>query len=169
MGMYDSFIDRVGREWQTKELDNALQVWRLGDNIDSHYIPQRGTVNVRVYDFDEHKKQLVYATVRITDGIVKSIRPDKEATMRTPAELTPEDRDPDKVEVALLLAAIDAMTSHYKQYADKARDRLTRAQTPQEEQQIGRLITFYTRVADRLERIRKEAHNRVQHDTQGKA
>lgn len=77
--MYDSFIDRVGREWQTKELDNALQVWRLGDKVESEYIPKRGTVNVRVYDYDEHKKQLVDATVTITDGIVKSIRPDKEA------------------------------------------------------------------------------------------
>lgn len=86
MGMYDSFIDRTGREWQTKKLDKALQTWRLGDTIDSHYIPQRGTVNVRVYDFDEHKKQLVHATVVITDGIVKSIRPDKEALTRTPAE-----------------------------------------------------------------------------------
>ncbi|WP_434830559.1 hypothetical protein [Corynebacterium macclintockiae] len=84
--MYDSFIDRTGREWQTKELDNTLQVWRLGDKVESEYIPKRGTVNVRVYDFDEHKKQLVDATVRITDGIVKSIRPDKEVTVRTPAE-----------------------------------------------------------------------------------
>ena len=86
MGMYDSFIDRVGREWQTKELDHALQVWRLGDNIDSEYIPKRGTVKVRVYDFDEHKKQLVYATVVITNGIVKSIRPDTEAPTGTTAE-----------------------------------------------------------------------------------
>lgn len=86
MGMYDSFIDRVGREWQTKELDHALQVWRLGDNIDSEYIPKRGTVNVRVYDYDETKKELVYATVRVVNGIVKSIRPDKEAPVRTRAE-----------------------------------------------------------------------------------
>lgn len=82
--MYDSFIDRVGREWQTKELDNTLQVWRLGDKVESEYIPKRGTVNVRVYDYDEHKKQLVDATVTITDGIVKSIRPDKEAPTETP-------------------------------------------------------------------------------------
>lgn len=86
MGMYDSFIDRTGREWQTKELDNALQVWRPGDTIDSEHIPKRGTVNIRVYDFDEQKKQLVDATVTITDGIVKSIRPDTEAPVRTPAE-----------------------------------------------------------------------------------
>lgn len=86
MGIYDSFIDRVGREWQTKELDNTLQVWRLGDKVESEYIPKRGTVNVRVYDYDEHKKQLVDATVTITDGIVKSIRPDKEALTRTSAE-----------------------------------------------------------------------------------
>lgn len=84
--MYDSFIDRVGREWQTKELDNTLQVWRLGDKVESEYIPKRGTVNVRVYDYDERKKQLVDATVTITDGIVKSIRPDKEAPTGTPAE-----------------------------------------------------------------------------------
>lgn len=86
MGMYDSFIDRVGREWQTKELDHALQVWRLGDTIDSEYIPKRRTVKIRVYDFDEHKKELVYATVKVVNGIVKSIRPDKEAPVRTPAE-----------------------------------------------------------------------------------
>lgn len=86
MGMYDSFIDRTGREWQTKELDNTLQVWRPGDKVESEYIPKRGTVKVRVYDFDEHKKQLVFATVTITDGIVKSIRPDTEATVRTPAQ-----------------------------------------------------------------------------------
>ena len=54
-----------------------------------------------------------------------------------------------------LYAEIDAMTSRYKQHADKARDRLTRAQTPQEEQQIGRFVTMFTRVAERLERIRK--------------
>lgn len=78
MGVYDSFIDRVGREWQTKELDNTLRVWRLGDRIESEYIPQRGTVNLRVYDFDERKKQLVYATVKVVNGVVKSIRPDKE-------------------------------------------------------------------------------------------
>lgn len=86
MGVYDSFIDRTGREWQTKQLDNVLRVWRLGDNIDSDYIPKRGTVKVRVYDFDEHKKQLVHATVVITNGVVKSIRPDKEAPTETPAE-----------------------------------------------------------------------------------
>lgn len=78
MGVYDSFIDRVGREWQTKELDNTLRVWRPGDNIDSEYIPQRGTVKVRVYVFDKTKKELVYATVKVVNGIVKSIRPDKE-------------------------------------------------------------------------------------------
>lgn len=86
MGVYDSFIDRTGREWQTKDLDNTLRVWRLRDDIDSDYIPQRGTVNLRVYDFDEHKKQLVHATVVITNGVVKSIRPDKEAPTETPAE-----------------------------------------------------------------------------------
>lgn len=63
--------------------------------------------------------------------------------------------NPDKAEVARLHAEIDAMTSHYKRRADKARDRLTRAQTPQEEQQIGRFITMLTRVAERLERIRE--------------
>lgn len=63
--------------------------------------------------------------------------------------------NPDKAEVVRLYAEIDAMTSHYKWSADKARDRLTRAQTPQEEQQIGRFVTMFTRVADRLERIRK--------------
>lgn len=78
MGMYDSFIDRTGREWQTKELDNRLLVWRLGDTIDSEHIPKRGTVKVRVYDYDEQKKQLVDATVTITDSIVKSITPDRE-------------------------------------------------------------------------------------------
>lgn len=61
----------------------------------------------------------------------------------------------DNAEVARLHAEIDAMASHYKQRADKARDRLTRAQTPQEEQQIGRFITMFTGVAGRLERIRK--------------
>lgn len=86
MGTYDSFIDRTGREWQTKQLDNTLRVWRLGDIINSEYIPKRGTVNVRVYDFDEQKKQLVDATVTITDGVVQSIRPDKEAPVRTTAE-----------------------------------------------------------------------------------
>ena len=75
--------------------------------------------------------------------------------MGTFADLTPEDRNPDKAEVARLHAEIDAMTSHYKWSADKARDRLTRAQTPQEEQQIGRFVTMFTRVAERLERIRK--------------
>jgi len=84
--MYDSFIDRTGREWQTKKLDKALQTWRLGDRIDSEYIPQRGTVNVRVYDFDESKKKLVHATVKVVNGVVQSIRPDKEAPVRTPAE-----------------------------------------------------------------------------------
>ena len=44
MGMFDSFIDRVGREWQTKELDCRLLVWRLGDTINSEHIPKRGTV-----------------------------------------------------------------------------------------------------------------------------
>lgn len=86
MGVYDSFIDRVGREWQTKELDNTLRVWRPGDKIDSEYIPQRGTVKIRVYDYDKQKRQLVHATVTITDSIVKSIRPDTEATVKTHAE-----------------------------------------------------------------------------------
>lgn len=71
-------LDRVGREWQTKELDNTLRVWRLGDTIDSEHIPKRGTVNVRVYDYDEQKKRLVYATVKVVNGIVKSIKPDRE-------------------------------------------------------------------------------------------
>ena len=78
MGVYDSFIDRVGREWQTKELDNTLRVWRLGDNIDSEHIPKRGTVNIRVYNYDKTKKELVDATVTITDSIVQSIKPDRE-------------------------------------------------------------------------------------------
>lgn len=78
MGMYDSFIDRAGREWQTKELDSTLQVWRLGDKIENEHIPSRGTVTVRVYDYDEAKKELVDATVKVVNGIVKSIRPDKE-------------------------------------------------------------------------------------------
>lgn len=78
MGMYDSFIDRVGREWQTKRLDKTLRVWRPGDNIDSEHIPKHGTVKIRVYDYDEHKKELVYATVKIVNSTVKSIRPDKE-------------------------------------------------------------------------------------------
>ena len=78
MGMYDSFIDRVGREWQTKELDCTLRVWRLGDKIESEYIPRQGTVTIRVYDYDESKKGLVYATVKVVNGVVKSIRPDKE-------------------------------------------------------------------------------------------
>ena len=84
MGVYDSFIDRVGREWQTKELDNTMRVWRLGDNIDSEYIPKRGTVNVRVYDYGKRKKQLVYATVKVVNGVVKSIRPDKETLWEPP-------------------------------------------------------------------------------------
>ncbi len=63
--------------------------------------------------------------------------------------------NPDKAEVVRLHAEIDAMIGHYRQRADIARDRLTRARTPQEEQQIGRFITMFTRVADRLERIRK--------------
>ena len=75
--------------------------------------------------------------------------------MGTPADPTPENRNPDTAEVARLHAEIDAMTSHYKRRADKARDRLTRTQTPQEEQQIGRFITMYAGVAGRLERIRK--------------
>lgn len=62
---------------------------------------------------------------------------------------------PDNAEVARLHAEIDAMTSYYRQRADIARDRLTRAQTPQEEQQIGRFITMYLQVVGRLERIRK--------------
>lgn len=156
MGMYDSFIDHEGREWQTKELDNRLLVWRLGDTINSEHIPKRGTVNVRVYDYDEHKKQLVDATVTITDSIVKSITPDKKTTTTTPADPTPENRNPDNTEVARLHAEIDAMASHYKRRADKARDRLTRARDSQEEQQIGRFVTMFTRVAERLERIRKE-------------
>lgn len=64
-------------------------------------------------------------------------------------------RSTDNAEVARLHAEIDAMSRRYRQRADIARDRLTRAQTPQEEQQIGRFITMFTRVADRLERIRK--------------
>ncbi|WP_408925886.1 hypothetical protein ACKFRT_04395 [Corynebacterium sp. YSMAA1_1_F7] len=63
--------------------------------------------------------------------------------------------NPDKAEVVRLHAEIDAMASRYRQRADIARDRLTRAQTPHEEQQIGRFVTFFTRVAERLERIRK--------------
>ena len=78
MGMYDSFIDRVGREWQTKELDHALRVWRLGGKVDSEYIPGRGTVHIRAYDYDEQKKRLVYATIKVVNGIVKSIKPDRE-------------------------------------------------------------------------------------------
>lgn len=94
MGMFDSFIDRVGREWQTKELDCRLLVWRLGDTINSEHIPKRGTVKIRVYDYDETKKELVDATVKVVNGIVKSIRPDKaklcdgERTMsKTPADV----------------------------------------------------------------------------------
>lgn len=78
MGMYDSFIDRVGREWQTKELDCTLQVWRLGDKIESEYLPERATANIRVYDYDESKKELVDATVKVVNGVVKSIRLHKE-------------------------------------------------------------------------------------------
>lgn len=77
MGVYDSFIDRTGREWQTKELDCALQVWRLGDRIESEHIPSRGTVTVRVYYYDKQKRELVDATVKVVNGVVKSIRPDK--------------------------------------------------------------------------------------------
>ena len=78
--MYDSFIDHAGREWQTKELDSTLQVWRLGDKIESERIPKHGTVKIRVYDYDETKKELVDATVKVVNGIVKSIRPHKEHT-----------------------------------------------------------------------------------------
>ena len=80
MGMFDSFIDRVGREWQTKELDCRLLVWRLGDKIESEYLPERANVNIRVYDHGESKTELVYATVKVVNGVVKSIRPHKEHT-----------------------------------------------------------------------------------------
>lgn len=32
MGMFDSFYDD-GQEWQTKALDRALTVWRIGDSV----------------------------------------------------------------------------------------------------------------------------------------
>lgn len=78
MGMYDSFIDHEGREWQTKELDCTLQIWRPEDKIESGCIPEQSIVNIRVYDYDESKKQLVYATAKVINGIVKSITPNKD-------------------------------------------------------------------------------------------
>lgn len=33
MGMFDSFIDNDGNDWQTKEYDRVLAVWRAGDTL----------------------------------------------------------------------------------------------------------------------------------------
>lgn len=33
MGMFDSFYDADGREWQTKAFDCDLDVWRIGDEF----------------------------------------------------------------------------------------------------------------------------------------
>ena len=75
MGMFYSFYDHTGREWQSKEHGCTLRGWRIGDTVDSPEVRKTGVTEFEVYDFDEAIGELVFATATTEDGILTSITP----------------------------------------------------------------------------------------------
>lgn len=51
MGMFDSFIDEHGRDWQTKAFDCVLARWSVGDEFRS--AETHGPFQVEIYDMTD--------------------------------------------------------------------------------------------------------------------
>ena len=65
MGMFDSFYDDQGREWQTKAFDRALDEWRVGDPF-----PADGLVSFQVEVIGDAQGSTFDGTYRTRDAIV---------------------------------------------------------------------------------------------------
>lgn len=70
MGMFDSFIDKDGREWQTKAFDCALDRWKIG-----HRVPADSgqDFQVEVIDYLADEKRLVTKFATIRNGVFVSV------------------------------------------------------------------------------------------------
>jgi hypothetical protein len=65
MGMFDSFYDADGREWQTKAFDCNLDVWRIGDAF-----PADGSIAFQVEVIGDAQGSTFDGTYRTRDALV---------------------------------------------------------------------------------------------------
>ena len=77
MGMYDSFIDADGNEWQTKAFGLDLAVWRVGDRAPGGEVAD---YQVEIYDFRRDEVWMEsLATIR--GGIVTGVRDKRDTAL----------------------------------------------------------------------------------------
>lgn len=87
MGMFDSFRDAHGREWQTKAFDCDLNVWRVGDQFPTG---GRGAFQVEVIHGPKRTRHEIlnglhvplldgYVTVR--DGVVAEVPAERDPSL----------------------------------------------------------------------------------------
>jgi hypothetical protein len=81
MGMFDSFYDETGREWQTKAFDCGLDVWEIGDRFESEG-PQTFQVEVLGSDYSKGSREDFrdsFATIR--NGVVEAVDVPRDDTL----------------------------------------------------------------------------------------
>lgn len=73
MGMFDSFRDDAGREWQTKAYDRALETFRRGDRV-----PELSGTTVTSYQLTvlggrDRFLDSVYSLVTVRENVVVDV------------------------------------------------------------------------------------------------
>lgn len=77
MGMFDSFYDAKGREWQTKAFGNQLAAWRVGDPISSAPIDHQ----VAVYGTDGGTQEWADSFATIRGGKVAEVPAERDESL----------------------------------------------------------------------------------------
>lgn len=73
MGMFDSFYDPSGREWQTRAFDCQLHAWQVGSPFETEG-PQTFQVEVLGSDYSKgHRTDFRDSFVTVRDGRVEAV------------------------------------------------------------------------------------------------
>ena len=82
MGMFDSFYDDLGHEWQTKAFDCTLDAYRSGDTISAADLPDcyPTTYQVEIQGGEDGRSFTdSFATIR--DGVLASVHDRRDLTL----------------------------------------------------------------------------------------
>lgn len=76
MGMFDSFIDEAGHEWQTKAFERNLDVWMIGDAV-----PGDGAESYQVEVVGGGREDFRDSLATVRGGILASVDDERDPSL----------------------------------------------------------------------------------------